>query len=276
MEWLNIRTSTLHSPEYIGSGPCERATWFNVSMWCAQQENSGRIKGARAWKDRQWQQTCGVSKREVDNAKILLPWVGDDLTVWNYPIAKQEEVLAKREAGKVTAAKRWTKPNSSQNSSQDSSATSLPGSSPDAEGKGRGKEEEGKGKESKQAPVPVASVASENPPPPPPPPRPKAKRERNPIIDALAACGGADPLQVTPRAWPGIAAALADIVAVCPDVTPEEIRRRSSNYRTHMRDTILTPHALAKNWALCEKPNENERGNNRVGTMTPKDHELGF
>lgn len=276
MEWLNIRTSTLHSPEYIGSDPRVRATWFNVSMWCAQQENSGRIKGARAWKDRQWQQTCGVSKREVENAKILLPWVGDDLTVWNYPIAKQKEVSAKREAGKATADKRWTKHNSSDDSSANSSAIPPASSSSDAEGKGIGKEEEGKGKESKQAPVPVASVASENPPPPPPPKAPKAKRERDPIIDALAACGGADPLQVVPSAWPGIGKALADIKAVCPDVTPDEIRRRSANYRTHMRETILTPHALAKNWALCEKANEHERGNNRVGTMTTNDHANGF
>jgi hypothetical protein len=76
------------------------------------------------------------------------------------------------------------------------------------------------------------------------------------MLDALAACGGADPLQVPPRAWSGIAKALADITAVCPLVTPSEIARRSANYRTHMSpDTILTPHALSKNWALCDKPN---------------------
>ena len=88
------------------------------------------------------------------------------------------------------------------------------------------------------------------------PPETGKKRERNGILDALAACGGADPLQVPPRAWSGIAKALADITAVCPLVTPSEIARRSANYRTHMSpDTILTPHALSKNWALCDKPN---------------------
>jgi hypothetical protein len=76
------------------------------------------------------------------------------------------------------------------------------------------------------------------------------------LLDALAACGGADPLQIVASAWSGIGKALADIKGVCPQVTPEEIARRSANYRTHMSDkTILTHSALAKNWALCDKPN---------------------
>ena len=104
------------------------------------------------------------------------------------------------------------------------------------------------------APVPVA--VGEPVDCPFPPDVAKAPRARNVLLDALAACGGADPLQIPPRAWSGIASALADIMAVCPQVTPEEIARRSANYRTHMSDkTILTPSALAKNWALCDKPN---------------------
>lgn len=104
------------------------------------------------------------------------------------------------------------------------------------------------------APVPVA--AGEPADCPFPPEVTKAAKARKVLIDALAACGGADPLQVVASAWSGIGKALADIKGVCPQVTPEEIARRSANYRTHMSaDTILTPHALAKNWALCEKPN---------------------
>jgi uncharacterized protein YdaU (DUF1376 family) len=104
------------------------------------------------------------------------------------------------------------------------------------------------------APVPVA--AGEPADRPFPPEVTKAARARKVLIDALAACGGADPLQIVASAWSGIGKALADIKGVCPQVTPEEIARRSANYRTHMSaDTILTPHALAKNWALCDKPN---------------------
>jgi hypothetical protein len=104
------------------------------------------------------------------------------------------------------------------------------------------------------APVPVA--AGEPADCPFPPEVTKAAKARKVLIDALAACGGADPLQIVASAWSGIGKALADIKGVCPQVTPEEIARRSANYRTHMSaDTILTPHALAKNWALCDKPN---------------------
>lgn len=80
------------------------------------------------------------------------------------------------------------------------------------------------------------------------------EKPRHLTLDALAACGGADPLQVTPSAWSGIVTALADIKAVCADVNPAEIARRAGNYRTHMREAMLSPHALAKNWALCDKP----------------------
>jgi hypothetical protein len=104
------------------------------------------------------------------------------------------------------------------------------------------------------APVPVAAVEPADCPFPPE--VTKAARARKVLIDALAACGGADPLQIVASAWSGIGKALADIKGVCPQVTPEEIARRSANYRTHMSaDTILTPHALSKNWALCDKPN---------------------
>jgi hypothetical protein len=111
------------------------------------------------------------------------------------------------------------------------------------------------------------------PPPPMPPPKPsktqKPKHERNAIKDALAVCGGGDPAQVVPSAWSGIQKALTDIMAVCPDVTVEEIVRRSLNYRTHMDSVPLTPFALAKNWALCEKPNRfTNSGQKPGGTST--------
>lgn len=100
MEWLNLKTSTLHAPEYIGSEPRARAAWLNVSLWCAQQENGGRIDNARGWKDRQWQQTCGVTRREVDSANRLLTWDGDTLKVWNYPADKEQIVRERREIGR--------------------------------------------------------------------------------------------------------------------------------------------------------------------------------
>lgn len=100
MNWLNLQTSTLRAPEYIGSEPVARATWLNVLAYCCEQENGGRIVGGAAWKDRQWQQTCGVTLAEVQGATLLIYRDGDDLIVWNYPADKEVAVIAKREGGK--------------------------------------------------------------------------------------------------------------------------------------------------------------------------------
>jgi hypothetical protein len=137
MQYLNIETRILHSPEFIGSDPAERATWLALSMWCAQQENAGRIVGAKSWKDRQWQQTCGVTVREVARSTRLIAWDGDDALIWNYPDAKEKEVQAKRKAGRDTVAKRWPQANSSADSSASRSA--------DTEGKGKERELEMEG-----------------------------------------------------------------------------------------------------------------------------------
>lgn len=101
MNWLNIRLVSLRCPEYIGSDPVSRATWWNIVAYCAEQENGGRIEGAKNWKCRQWQQTCGVMLEEVISARKLMTWDGDDLVIWNYPKEKEDEVKVKREAGKV-------------------------------------------------------------------------------------------------------------------------------------------------------------------------------
>jgi|GEM_PF-2100849 len=87
-----------------------------------------------------------------------------------------------------------------------------------------------------------------------PGPKPRKPRKRNPLLDALAAIGGADPAQVTGKAWGGIGAALKEISEVCPGVTVEEINRRAGHYRQHMPGAMLTAHALAKHWATCDRP----------------------
>lgn len=97
MNWLNIHTSTLRAPEFIGSGPIERATWLCVLGYSVEQENGGILRGAATWKDRQWQQTCGVTAREVKMAARLLIVDGEDIIVVFYPLEKEESVRHKRE-----------------------------------------------------------------------------------------------------------------------------------------------------------------------------------
>jgi len=100
MNWINLQVSTLRHEVYIGSEPLVRATWLNVLAWCCEQENGGRIVGACKWGDRRWQQTCGVTKDEVGISSPLLQYDNDDLIVWGYPVDKQAEVQAKRQAGR--------------------------------------------------------------------------------------------------------------------------------------------------------------------------------
>jgi hypothetical protein len=270
MEWLNLKTSTLHATEYIGSEPRSRAAWLNVILWCAQQENGGLIKSARGWKDRQWQQTCGVTRREVDSANLLLIWKGDSLEVWNYPVDKEMIVRERREIGKTGGLKSGQSRSAklAANSNQNNEPKGQANASTEGKGIGIGIGMEGERKP--EGPVPGVTLELQGDLPGLPPEKPaKSKPGRNLLMDALAGCGGADPLQVVASAWSGIGKALEEIRGVCPDVCPDEITRRAKNYRTHMRESVLTPNALAKNWALCDKPNQfTNSGQKPGGTST--------
>ena len=100
MNWLNIHTDILRSEAYLGADPIERATWLNLMGWCATQENGGVIEGAQEWKDRKWQQLCGITKTEVETDSELYGFEEGNLVVYFYPAEKEAEVMAKREAGK--------------------------------------------------------------------------------------------------------------------------------------------------------------------------------
>lgn len=271
MNWLNIKTSDLSSPEYIGSEPVSRATWLSVMGYCAVQENGGIIRNCKGWGDRQWQQICGITCAEIEASNLLMTWDGSDLVVAFYPIDQQEKYQNKRKAGKsgglITSEAKAAaaRANGAKNKPSETQADSQ--ANTQAEPKHRPNVKERKGKESKGnpniAPVPAALCVVQDYLLDPPDEEPR--RERNLLMDALAGCGGADPLQIVPSAWSGIGKALADIKSVCPDVTPDEIARRAANYRTHMENAPLTPNALAKNWALCDKRNQYTKAGQKPG-----------
>lgn len=100
MNWINIQTSTLRSPQFIGSDPIARGTWLSVLGYCYEQENGGLIKDCATWKDRQWQQICGVTREEIDGASLLMQWRELDLVVSFYPADTEDEIKRKREAGR--------------------------------------------------------------------------------------------------------------------------------------------------------------------------------
>ena len=101
MNWINLETSTLDSPEFLGAEPIERATWLCLMRYCVGQENGGRITGCRDWKDRRWQQLVRVTAREIGSSCDLWKWDGDDLVVFAYPIEKEAEVKQRRETAKT-------------------------------------------------------------------------------------------------------------------------------------------------------------------------------
>lgn len=77
-----------------------------------------------------------------------------------------------------------------------------------------------------------------------------APRERNPLWDTLAIeCGITDLRQITRISAKQIGVALADILAVCPELTSEEIARRVQGYRRKYTSVPCTPFALASHWA---------------------------
>ena len=74
-------------------------------------------------------------------------------------------------------------------------------------------------------------------------------------MDALSEADGG-PEGVTKATWKMIAKALADIREATPEVTPDEIRVRIANYKTHMPDCACTSTAVSKHWAKIKEPAE--------------------
>ena len=142
MNWLNLQTSVIRSPEYVGCDPIQRATWLNLMVYCAEQENGGVIPDCKSWKDRRWQQTCGVTNDEVSDNCDLWSFDGENLVLWGYPTEKEEEIQKMRESGARGGRKRAENAAKSKEKSDTSSPPSRVASSPPSTER-KGKEEKG-------------------------------------------------------------------------------------------------------------------------------------
>jgi hypothetical protein len=100
MNYLNLETNQLRSPEFALATPNQRGVWLSLMLHCVSDENSGTIKDAASLSGRQWTLLCGITPREVKTECSLWSWDGPDLTVWNYPLGKEIQVKAGREGGK--------------------------------------------------------------------------------------------------------------------------------------------------------------------------------
>lgn len=148
MDWLNLHTKELDSPEVIGAEPIDRGTWLMLLRYCIGQENGGRIDACGTWKDRKWQQLVRVTLAEVKRESELWTWETNDLVVTHYPSEKEKIVQTKREIARVNGT----------NGGRPSKPTPEPILKPilvnsgKAEGKGReGKGIEGNGREAEEA-----------------------------------------------------------------------------------------------------------------------------
>lgn len=130
MNWLNIEVGTIRRPEYVGSDPEQRATWWNLMAYCAEQENGGVIIGGLNWKCRRWQQTCGVMRVEVEESCDLWSIDGENVVIWGYPSTKESEVKTKRESGSKGGKKRAENAKSKQipSSASSSASSTIPSS----------------------------------------------------------------------------------------------------------------------------------------------------
>ena len=96
MEYWNVHVSVLDSSEFVGADQIERGTWLCLQRFCVGQENSGLIRDCAKWKDRQWQQVCRVTLREVRRDARLFRWEGENLRVFYYPQEAEDTVKKKR------------------------------------------------------------------------------------------------------------------------------------------------------------------------------------
>lgn len=246
MNWINLQVSIIRAPAYVGSTPTERATWFNVLAYAVEHENDGRLAGAASWKDRQWQQACGVTAREVRSASKLLTVEGDDVVVAFYPREKQREVQAKRIQAADAARARWD--NAQRPPKSDASRIPPRNAEREVEQEGQSEQETEPAPSAGVLPFPVGELASPAPSGPPAAP----SRPRDVLFEALARAEGSNPDELTKTAARAIGVALADIRRATPNVTASEIQNRAVMYRRVMgTNCTLTASALAKHWARC-------------------------
>jgi hypothetical protein len=99
MKWININEDIFATAEVAGASNEAVGIWIKVLRYCTCRENGGCIVGAADWNSKIWQTTCGITAKEVRRAHPLVEIIGADVKVLHYPIAQENCVRAKREAG---------------------------------------------------------------------------------------------------------------------------------------------------------------------------------
>jgi hypothetical protein len=65
VDWFRVDVAFVLSAEFLALPEAPRAHWLALAAYCAQQENGGVLKGAVAWRDREWSFSAGMRQRSV-------------------------------------------------------------------------------------------------------------------------------------------------------------------------------------------------------------------
>lgn len=107
MTYLYIQIALMNGESGLHATPEEFGTWVLLYAYCAQHENSGRIRNCRNWAPMTWALvTRGTTPK--DHCP-LWRWHGDDLVLVGYDLANQDLAQRKRAGGKLTQKRRREK-----------------------------------------------------------------------------------------------------------------------------------------------------------------------
>jgi hypothetical protein len=111
VEWYSLDVVATTGPDWLAIDPALRGHWHALVAVCAQRENSGVLRGARAWSERNWDRLAGLTVPDLValERENLVRWDGDDLAVIGYDMEREQRAQATRERQRATAEARWEK-----------------------------------------------------------------------------------------------------------------------------------------------------------------------
>ncbi len=106
MTYLHIHIPLLFTEPFLHASREQTGTWLMLYAYCAEQENSGRIKNARQWAPATWARVIGT---DTPGDCPLWHWNGDDFILHGYDCGNQDLAQRQRKAAKTGAKARWAK-----------------------------------------------------------------------------------------------------------------------------------------------------------------------
>lgn len=102
MEWHRLDSKLLLDADFVAASDAQIATWLRLLLFCAIQENEGRIRRAR-----KLPRIAGLDHASVAGAveANFAAWSGDDLTVRWFDLDGQRKCESNRRAGAMGGVK---------------------------------------------------------------------------------------------------------------------------------------------------------------------------